>query len=128
MSKFLDFHWSAISHTLVPYFFETYKLVWLIFLVTGVWALRLKWRHFIGPLAIASGMAVSIFLLYGSIWKDIEFGSGMRYLLHGMYGWTIYFFIVMTNASNDRILFLRTLQDQTDKKATAHEIFKAAES
>jgi hypothetical protein len=102
-AELLGFRWEAIRNTVVPYFFLSYKHVWLVFGLTAVLALVLDVRRYVGPLLVAGGLSLSIFILYGSVWKTSEHESSLRYILHGMYGWTLFFLASATPWIEDRI-------------------------
>lgn len=103
LRELLNFDLNAVSTTLLPTFFTHYKTVWAAFALTAVWGLAYNARRVAGPLAIATGLGLAVVVLYGSIWKAVEYESGSRYILHGMYGWTIYFLVTATPWVNEQI-------------------------
>ena len=75
---------------LIPYFFEGYQTVWVVFILTSVLAGLHDWRRFLPFWLVSAGMVASVFLLYLGAWSNVEHESGVRYILHGAYGWIIF--------------------------------------
>ena len=81
----------AVKYLLVTLFYD-YKTIWVFYFLTLLLALSNNAKKYI-PYGVASfGIILSIFLLYMGPWKDVESGSGIRYILHGAYA-GIFFFL-----------------------------------
>lgn len=71
--------------------YDDYKTIWIFYFSTLTLALSYDAKRYT-PYAIASfGVIISIILLYMGPWRDVESGSGVRYILHGAYAGTFFF-------------------------------------
>jgi hypothetical protein len=90
LGSLLAFNPTGSIAKLVPYFFNNYQIVWVIFLLTSAMALVADWRRFVPFWLVSLGMIASVLVLYLGVWSTVEHESGARYILHGAYGWIIY--------------------------------------
>lgn len=87
----LDLHLDGGARSAVPYFLVDYKTVWIAFVCTATIAMVTDSRRFALPLVVSLGLAASVMVIYLTVWHDKEYGSAARYLLHGMYGWVLFY-------------------------------------
>ncbi len=87
-----DWDFTLVLNKLVPYFLSSYEHCWVPFVILVVIAVIMD-RKNLSFIMVAIGLVASVIVLYATLWhnKYIDYESGSRYMLHGLYGWMLYF-------------------------------------
>jgi len=99
------FDLTIVVEKVLPYW-RHYPHVWAVLGVTVLVGLP-YWRRLLPYLGVALGMVLAVLALYATLWRNYYFDheSSGRFLLHGTYGWALFFFATRWR------LMLRQLRD-----------------
>ncbi len=93
-----DWDFKLVIDKLIPYFLTGYEQCWVPFVILVTIAVIMNKKHL--PFILVSiGLSMSIIVLYATMWQNkyIDYESGGRYIIHGLYGWMLYFLAIKRN-------------------------------